>query len=173
MNELLKNKKLIAALFLLLVFAILTIFGLQEHQNSISSELGIDVSNGNEISHLDTHRGFHGDGKTYIVLRFSDNDALKQIEESTQWKEFPLDETVEALVYGISDETSRTGPFLTDGEGNALVPKIQRGYYLLIDRHTEAGKAAGTNILHRNSLNFTLGLYDINSNTLYFCKLDT
>lgn len=89
------------------------------------------------------------------------------------WSEFPLDDTVQTLVYGVSDETSRTGPFLSDQEGNPLVPDIQNGYYLLMDRQGQKELAAGADILHRSSFNFTLGLYDTDTNTLYFCQLDT
>ena len=94
---------------------------------------------------------------------------MEQIKASAQWGDFPLDGIVKALVYGISDETSSIGPFLNDGNGNPLVPEILNGYYLLIDRHTDKE----TDILSRRSFNFTLGLYDADTDTLYYCKLDT
>lgn len=77
------------------------------------------------------------------------------------------------MVYGIEEGTSRIGPFLTDEEGNSLVPEIREGYYLLIDRQAEPGKATGADMLHRSSFNLTLGLYDTVTQTLYYCKLDT
>ncbi len=157
----------VGALFML-VFC-LTACNSQEPKSDIANELGIDVSSGSEASNLDSHGGFHGDGTTYIVLNFPDNKILEQIKESTQWKSFPLDETARALVYGISDEESSVGPFLSDESGNPLVPEIQNGYYLLIDRHSDKE----TDILKRASFNFTLGLYDTDTDTLYYCKLDT
>ena len=33
------------------------------------------------------------------------------------------------------------GPFLTDDSGNPLVPEVQNGYYVLLDRQAEDGKA--------------------------------
>lgn len=165
-------KRVISVICIVFVF-VLTACGSQEPQNTISKEIGIDVSGGNETSDFDDHGGFHGDGTTCIVLSFSDDEVLEKIKASRQWKEFPLDETVKALVYGISDETGSSGPFLTDGEGNTLVPEIEDGYYFLIDRQAEPGKAAGADILHRSSFNFTLGIYDADANILYFCKLDT
>ncbi len=158
--------------FFILIF-LLTACGSQKLQNTILNEIGIDVSDGNEISNLDTHGGFHGDGTTYIALNFADDKVLEQIKDSDRWKKFPLDETVETLVYGMSDETGSIGPFLTDGEGNALIPDIQDGYYLLIDRQPKQDGATRADILHRYSFNFTLGLYDVDTDTLYFCKLDT
>ena len=58
---------------------------------------------------------------------------------------------------------------LSDWDWNPLVPDIQNGYYRLIDRHSDRE----TDILDRYSFNFTVGLYDTDNNTLYFCELDT
>lgn len=143
--------------------------GAKSPQEIVSKELGIDVSKGVETSNIDTHGGFHGDGNTCIALRFDDDSALDAIKNNSKWKEFPLDETMQALVYGLKDETGEIGPFLNDNEGNALVPEIQNGYYLLIDRHSDKK----SDILERGSFNFTVGLYDTDNNIIYFCKLDT
>lgn len=137
-------------------------------KDTVSKELGLDVSAGKEVSNYDTHSG-NGDGTSCIVLSFEDDAVLKEIQANQDWKPFPLDETVQTLVYGVSDETGSTGPFLEDEDGNDLVPGIRNGYYLLIDRHTDKT----TDILHRHSFNFTVGLYDTDSNTLYCCDLDT
>lgn len=114
---------LIVGTLLVITFS-LAACGSQEPQKVISNELGIDVSIGNEISNLDTHGGFHGDGTTFIALEFSGEEVLNQIKENAQWKAFPLDDTVRTLVYGMSEETSRVGPNISVGEGNALVPDI-------------------------------------------------
>lgn len=103
------------------------------------------------------------------MLSFNDDIVLEKIKNNTEWSAFPLDETVQTLVYGVETETTKDGPFLTDENGKSLVPEIQNGYYCLIDRHSDT-KAE---ILERNSFNFTLGLYDTDTNTLYFCELDT
>ncbi len=154
----------------LLVFAIsLTACNSQEPHRSISGELGIDVSAGQEVSGSDSH-GAMGDGTTYIVLQFSDKSVLEEIQKNAQWKAFPLDSTAKTLIYGVEDETGRRGPYVNDGAGNALIPEIQDGYYILIDRHAEADKG---DILNRGSFNFTLGLYDSGTDTLYFCRMDT
>lgn len=166
-------KRIILLLGLLGITFSLAACGSQEPQKIISSELGLDVSGGEEISNSDTHGGFHGDGTTYIAFEFSDDKVLEQIRESAQWKAFPLDNTVRTLIYGTTDEANSIGPYVSDGEGNALIPDIQDGYYLLIDRHGESDKASEEDILHRASFNFTLGIYDSNTKILYFCKLDT
>ncbi len=162
-------KRLVYAIGVLLVFAfLLTACGANSTRNAVSEALGLDVSGGKEVSDYDTHSG-NGDGASCVAIRFDDAAVLEEIKKNAQWKSFPLDETVQALVYGVSDETSSIGPFLNDGAGNPLVPEIQNGCYLLIDRHADQG----TDILERNSFNFSLGLYDADTNTLYFCRLDT
>lgn len=167
------------------VFFLMTGCGGKKPQDVISEELGINVSGGREVSNLDSHGGFHGDGTTCIVLQFSDERVLEQIKEDEQWKAFPLDEVTGTLVYGTERKAENEmgnekenriesiGPFLTDGEGEALIPEIEDGYYRLIDRQVKPGEAAGADILHRSSFIFTLGIYDAGTDRLYFCKLDT
>lgn len=165
--------KKITTLIIVMIFCfLLTACGSKISQDTVSKELGINVSNGEEISSYDTHSG-NGDGISCVAFRFSNDEVMEEIKSNSAWKSFPLDETVKILVYGVSDGTSSIGPYLNDNEGNALVPEIQNGYYLLIDRQVENNKASGADILHRHSFNFTLGLYDTDTNTLYFCKLDT
>lgn len=162
-------RKILYVLTVIIIIFTLSACGSRSSQDIVSNELDINASAGIELSNEDTHGGFHGDGTTYIALSFDDDTVLDEIKENSNWNAFPLDKTVQALVYGISDETGSIGPFLTDGNGNVLVPEITNGFYRLIDRHTDKG----TDILSRTSFNFTVGLYDTDTNTLYFCKLDT
>ena len=64
-------KRIISVIGILLVLPLLYACSSQEPLNTISNELGIDVSNGDEKSNMDNHGGFHGDGTTYIVLSLS------------------------------------------------------------------------------------------------------
>ena len=146
-------------------------------KDNVSRTLEVDVSGGEVVAQTDTHGGFHGDGTAYLALRFADDALQEQIEASEAWRTFPLDDTVRALVYGIEEEADGTswcvGPYLTDADGEALVPEIEEGYYRLIDHQAEEGKATGADILHRASFHFALGLYDSREDILYFCELDT
>ena len=161
------KKILTSLLFLSLFVSVLTACGTKGDE--AAKVLGLDISNGEEISNVDTHGGFHGDGTTCIVYHFDDDTILEEIKSSAKWKEFPLDDTVQALVYGWSDGATQIGPMLNDNEGHPIVSEIRNGYYLLIDRQN----GAEGDILDRYSFNFTLGLYDTDTNTLYFCELDT
>ena len=146
--------------------------GSQEPQEIVSEALGVDASTGSTMSSMDTHSG-NGDGISCIVLHFDGNEMIKQIEADDAWQPFPLDETVQTLVYGVSDAESSIGPFLTDEDGKALVPEIKNGYYRLIDRQVEQDTATGADILNRAAFNFTVGRYDTDTNMLYCCELDT
>lgn len=164
------KKRLLAAGVISALALVLTACGAADPQDEISKELGIDVSGGSEISDYDTHSG-NGDGVSCMVFSFSDDQMAQEIKSDSAWSALPMDETAQALAYGVSDETSSVGPYLTDDEGEPLLPEVQNGYYRLIDRHSDAGD--GQNLLERFSLNLTLALYDTDSNTLYFCRLDT
>ena len=145
----------------------------QSTQDRVSAALGIDASEAEVLSEIDDHGGFHGDGTTIIVLDCAGTDLSDQISEAEEWKPFPLDDTVMALVYGVKEGTASIGPYLTDEEGEPVIPDIELVSYRLIDRQAEEGIAAGADILHRSSFNFTLGIYDTDAERLYFCEMDT
>ena len=148
-------------------------------QDEIAGALDLDLSGCEVVSSWDDHGGFHGDGTAFAELKCSDSGVLDQIQEDSGWKAFPLDRTARALVYGVREEVGteetgitayQTGPYVTDDDNDPLIPEIRAGFYRLIDRHAQAGE---TDLLSRASLNFTLALYDTNTNTLYFCEMDT
>lgn len=170
MKRFLTGIRLLAAAAFSLVC--LTACGPKSPQDTIQKALDLDVSGGSEVSCYDTHSG-NGDGTSCIVFHFSNGALLDQIKNDARWIPLPLDQTTEILVYGLSSETCSIGPYLTDGDGNTLIPDVENGYYLLIDRQAKDDDIDGTGLLERGSFNFTLGLYDTDTNTLYFCELDT
>ena len=158
---------------------LLTACGGGSARDEIAGALELDLSGCEVVSSWDDHGGFHGDGTTLIELECSGGGVLDQIREDSNWKALPLDRTAQALVYGVREESGteetgimvyQTGPYLTDEEGDLLVPEIREGWYRLIDRHAEAGE---TDLLDRSSLNFTLALYDTDTDTLYYFEMDT
>lgn len=142
-------------------------------QERIASELNLDATDGTELLHYDTHSG-NGDGTSCFALTFSDNALEQEIADRSDWAALPLDKATQVLAYGQSDETGSMGPYLTDRDGDALLPPIENGYYCLIDRQaSEKSLSAAQPILERASLNFTLAVYDTDQDILYFCQLDT
>ena len=153
----------------------LTACGSEDPAEEISRALHIDVSAGEELSSSDTHGGFHGDGISCVALQFPNSQVADAIAANAAWTPLPLDETAQTLAYGVTREDGgevfSAGPYLTDDSGDPLLPGIANGFYRLIDRHSDAGD--GQNLLERASLNVTLAVYDADSDTLYFCEMDT
>lgn len=138
--------------------------------NQVGKAVGIDVSDGALIARQDSHGGFHGDGKSLTIIRFSDDRVEQQIADDG-WAVLPPDETVEVLLYGQESEERREGPYFTDEEGNPLIPEVENGYYWLKDRQAEDGIAAGADILHRSSFNFSVAVYDADARILYYGEM--
>lgn len=165
-------------IFALLVLSLCLLSGCQSAEGRIKARAGVDVSGGTETSQYDTHGGFHGDGISCYAYTFSDDSCLQQVSQADGWSAFPLDETAEALLYGITKETDSgtfsAGPFFTyENEDDCLVPSIENGYYRLVDRHSDAGTSDDPGLLARKSYNCTLAVYDADTATFYFCELDT
>lgn len=150
----------------------LTACGAKTAKEQIAEELELDATDGTELLHYDTHGG-NGDGTSCFALTFSDNALEQEIQTRSDWTPLPLDNTAEILVYGQSDAAHSMGPYLTDSDGNALLPQIENGYYCFIDRQTHYETIAAQPILERSSFNFTLAVYDTDQDILYFCQLDT
>ena len=146
--------------------------GEEEAWKQAREVLGISEVGGTVISDEDSHGGFHGDGISLLTVAFSDTSFLEAVESSEEWKALPADQTVQALLYGVSWEDGQIGPYLTDEEGNALIPAVQEGYYWLKDRQTSE-EADGVALLDRASINCTVAVYDTKTNELYYATLDT
>lgn len=146
-------------------------------QDQIQQQVGIDVSGGTVLSQSDTHGGFHGDGISCFAYTFSDDSCLQQVSQADGWSAFPLNETAQILLYGVTEETETTifsaGPYFIDQEGACLVPPIENGWYRLVDRHSDVGTPDDEGLLARGSFNCTLAVYDEDTATFYFCELDT
>ena len=140
----------------------------------ISEALGADVTEGNVVESEDSHGGFHGDGMTFVVLHFDEGGLADQLEGLAGWHPLPLSENTEALAYGRDTEDGRRGPYLCDDEGQPVFPEIQNGYYYFCDRHTESKDVYDDgDVFERSSYNFTMAIYDIDTDRMYYVEFDT
>lgn len=143
-------------------------------QKEVSQALGISMKDGTELSYSDTHGGFHGDGTKFIALRISDPTFLDSINQNDEWKSLPLNTTLSSLLYGTTQEQGQIGPYVTDSGGSALFPPIENGCYYFQDRFSDhAGSLNSSDVLSRSSFNFTIAIYDTDSDILYYCEFDT
>ena len=138
----------------------------------IKQEIFVDVSGCNIEIDNDGHGGFLGDGDYYVKLDCS-NDYVNINNQIKEWKQLPLTNNLDYMMYDREDTENIT--YVGDGIANVLgIPKIKNGYYKFIDRHREAVDPTNDSALFdRYSYNFTLALYDLDTNILYYYELDT
>lgn len=148
----------------------------------LSSALDVDVSKGEITKSSDTHGGFLGDGCLFMTLDFDDEDGqtlAARLNENSARSSLPLTENLSILLYGISGSSSSVGPYsvgpyITDSDGNGLFPTVENGYSCFIDRYSDTTDPKDdTEVLSRYSFNFTIALYDTDSNQLSYCEFDT
>lgn len=134
---------------------------------SVSDVLGVNLANGAVLQNVDTHSGVQNDGVYVLTLEFGGAygaEAATQIAANTQWRTLPL-----------TDPLRQAAETLLLGEdGERYIPEVETGYYFFLDRHSQATDPADdSGLFSRPSFNFTLAVYDTQSNRLYYCVLDT
>ena len=142
-------------------------------RSAISDTLGMNVRSGEVLVESDTHGGFHGDGLLFAAFSFSDDSISRQIANDNDWSPLPWSHKLTTLAYGSGTAAIRNGPYLTDGNGTPVLPAVQNGYYFFYDRHSQAEDPRDESAVFRGSFNFTLALYDTDTDTLYYVEFDT
>ena len=130
---------------------------------NVSQTLQVALAQGRMIENVDTHGGFHRDGQSLAVWKFDDNSMLEQIQTDSDWKELPLTDNLEELLYGVVYDNGMSiteiGPCVDFSEEQ--LPRIQNGYYYFVDRQAEAeAQHSDAQIMERPALNFSVALYD-------------
>ncbi len=140
------------------------------YEKPIARQLGIEPSDFILVEEKDTHGGFLGDGDYYMILDCSQNKAAAQ-EIIQAWKPLPLSESVQAIMYGGEVDGITCCHEFAEA---AHWPAIQNGVYKFVDRHFEAKDPADeTAFLHRYSFNFSVAVYDFDTDTLYYFEYDS
>ena len=122
------------------------------------------------IDEKDTHGGFHGDGFYYLLL-----DCSEKTEEAKalikDWKPLPLTENLQLIMYGGEKNGVSYGYYLAE---KAHWPVINNGVYKFLDRYPDAvDEAEDRDLFNRNSYNFSVAVYDLDTNILYYFEFDT
>lgn len=147
---------------------------------ALCGQAGLDLSAARTLWDKDTHGGFHGDGTRLTALAFPEGPGEGSLT-AAGWKPLPLDETTEAVVYGvIAAEAGEdgpaevtTGPFIPLEAGMGSIPRIEHGYYFFRDRYPDDGPERDAALPDRGAFNFTVALYDSDAHILYYCETDT
>lgn len=137
-------------------------------KDRISEKVNIIIPQNSIITFEDTHGGFLGDGTSFAKIVILDEDIQSFLTEiiDKKWNVLPLREDIDIILYGGSLDSVEYSYFLADEVG---MPKVENGYWFLNDRHQEKSE----DFLKRNSFNFTLAVFDTDTNILYVYELDT
>ena len=163
------KKKIIItiAIMIFLIFSVRVFLAVKYGwQISISRRIGVLVPFSVELEYKDSHGGFHGDGECLVKVIFSEEQAQKfkeKIEKNSHWKQLPMPERLQSKVS-------------LDAEEGMNIPVIKNGYYFFLDRHSQADDKYNPYEIDskaRASWNFTVAVFDIDENTLYFYEIDT
>ena len=132
----------------------------------ITNNIEISPSSCRLEEEVDTHGGFLGDGDYFAKLSCSKLDN----KPSKHWKELPLSEYL--------DKATKTLQCMGDGCKDIYerfnIPNVVNGYYYFLDRHSESdNKYDDTNLNNRTSWNYTVAIFDKDTNIIYYYELDT
>lgn len=157
---------------LAVVYAFVLLAALSSCLTSLQSDsyFGFSKQRFTVVEEKDTHGGFVGDGSYYLILDCSDNteDALSIVAD---WNELPLSENLNLIMYGGEKDGKTYGYDLSE---EAHMPVIENGYYYFEDRHSEAKDVSDdSELFSRASYNFSLAVYDSDTNRLYYFEFDT
>lgn len=160
-------KRILAVVYAFVLLAVLSscLTSLQS-----DSYFGFSKQRFTVVEEKDTHGGFVGDGSYYLILDCSDNteDALSIVAD---WNELPLSENLNLIMYGGEKDDVTYGYDLSE---KAHMPVIENGYYYFEDRHSEAKDVSDdSELFSRASFNFSLAVYDSETNRLYYFEFDT
>lgn len=171
-----KEKKISKKTFLPVahcLLAFLYLLSLRPIANYISQtteHFGFAKKDFSVVEELDTHGGFLGDGSYYLILDCSDNKE-KALEIIEDWNKLPLSENLNLIMYGGEKDN---GTYRYGLEEESHVPKIENGYYIFEDRHSESKDSTDdTELFDRHSYNFSIAIYDCDTDKMYYFVYDT
>ena len=128
----------------------------------LDEEFGIDSRDYTVLHKEEGHGGFHGDGLYHIALDCSQNmDEMAAVV--VDWRSLPLPENLYKVMFSPGFDLA----------GQASIPDVQNGYYYFHNRHSEARFSWDTDIFGHASYNFSIGIFDSDTNILYFVAFDT
>lgn len=161
MKKFLKRACLI---ILLLIIAYIIYLQTLYDYNFYSSLIEIPIPIFVKMEEKDTHGGSHGDGEALVKVYFSDKQAekfIRKIDKNIHWDKLPMKDILQTCINNnITDEIS--------------VPIIENGYWFFLDRHSKATDKYNYNdMFDRASSNYSIAIFDIDSNVLYIYSLDT
>ncbi len=158
--------------YLIIIFVLLCFSGCinTSPKKYINKKINLDTTGCNVNINKDKRVGFNGDGSYYVKLDCT-KDSKNILKQVNDWNKLPLSQNLELIMYGGEKDNVEYDYDLAKEEN---IPKIENGYYLFIDRHKgSTDTSSDKDLFDRTSFNFTLTMYDIDSDILYFYEFDT
>ena len=139
-----------------------------------SEILEIDLSDGKYLNRIETHCGFLYDGDYYATIQFFETDKiLESLNNNSHWKKEALPKSLVYLLY--DEEADDKIHFINDPK--MVFPHTDNYYYFFINRSALFEEPENRNpdylLNWEYSFNFTVALFDLNTNILYIYELDT
>lgn len=154
-----------------LLFIVLLIKPIDNYADLSAKHFGFAKKDFVVVEELDTHGGFQGEGSYYLALDCSENKE-KSHKIIKDWNKLPLSKNLNYIMYGEVRDGLTYGYELAKKE--AHIPEIKNGYYMFEDRHPESKDSKDdTELLDRHSYNFSIAIYDCDTNKMYYFEFDT
>lgn len=156
-------KRVCLSIMILIIVYIIYLYTLYDY-NFYSSLIEMPIPMFAKMEEKDTHGGFHGDGEALVKVYFSDKQAekfIRKIHNNIHWNKLPMNEILQTCISNNSID-------------EIFVPIIENGYWFFLDRHRKTTDKYNYNeIFDRASSNYSIAIFDIDSNVLYIYSLDT
>ena len=160
-------KKIILIIVLILLILIVMsglYINLIYNHNCYSFLIEAEIPIFTNIEEKDTHGGFHGDGETLAKVKLSSEQGqefIKEIKKNEHWEKLAIPEMLSNYMHNGLDK-------------DVEIPNVNNGYWIFINRYHEVSdKYNYMEIFDKPSYNFSVAVFDTDTNILYIYSLDT
>jgi len=168
------KRRIIILLCVLFAAAVMLSSCVPSFRDEISAVTGLDVSAKATVTYTNNHGGFLGDGATAVTMTFFDGELEEQIVKNERWRALPMSTNVSVALYGGTAENGAEWSSVVRDLSDFEMPEITNGYWFFRDRHPQkTDEYDDSEIFSRASFNFVISVYDADTNTLYYFKIDT
>lgn len=147
------------------------LYEMHTQPSELKREFNISKEKYEVITEYESERNFLGDGEDWLILDCSNQKDLA-LEEIRNWKPLPMSEDLYTTIFGGKKGDTTYGGYGFVRETN--LRDVKNGYYLFLNRSSEdIDKYSEENIFDHYFGNFSLGIYDTDTNKLYYFKYDS
>lgn len=139
----------------------------EKKEKTLDAEFGFSQEDFTVVEEYDTH-AWMGDGRYYLTLDCS-NNVDKANEVVKDWQKLPFTEDIKLIMYGDVQH----GSFYERKDSNTKFPEIENGSYMVVNRHNGGEAEQVDDLPYMSSNNFTIAVYDSDTNKMYYFEYDS